>query len=154
MRPPLRISALIALVLLIAIQFIRPAKNLGAAEGPQDVGSRVAVPAGVHRLLVDACYNCHSDRTTYPWYANVEPVGWWLAHHVNAGKGHLNFSRFAAYSPTRAGRKLDGIAELVNKQDMPLASYTWLHPEARLATAQRALIVNWAQAARSQFPEP
>ena len=154
MKRPLRTAGLAGLALLAAIQFIRPAKNLGAAEGPQDVAARVAVPAEVRRLLADACYNCHSDRTAYPWYADVEPVGWWLADHVKEGKAHLNFSRFAAYPATRAGRKLDSLAELVDKQGMPLASYTWLHSEARLATAQRALIVNWAQAARSQFPEP
>ena len=152
MKKPLRTAALAGLVLLAAIQFIRPAKNLGAADAPDDVGSRVAVPAGVHRLLVDACYNCHSDHTAYPWYANVEPVGWWLANHVNEGKSHLNFSRFAAYPPRRAGRKLDGVAELVDKQEMPMASYTWLHPEARLTPEQRALIVAWSQAARAQFP--
>ncbi len=154
MKKPLRTAALAGLAVLVAIQFIRPARNLGAAEGPGDIGSRVAVPAGVHRLLVDACYNCHSDRTAYPWYANVEPVGWWLAHHVNEGKAELNFSRFAAYAPKRAGRKLGGIAELVDKQDMPMASYTWLHPEARLTAEQRAQIVAWARAARGQFPSP
>lgn len=152
MKQPLRTSALATLALLIGIQFVRPAKNLGAADGPGDVSSRLAVPPGVRRMLADACYNCHSDHTTYPWYADVEPVGWWLAHHVNEGKAHLNFSRFAAYAPKRAGRKLDGIAELVDKQDMPMASYTWLHPEARLTAEQRAQIVAWAQAARSQFP--
>jgi hypothetical protein len=154
MKRPLRTAGLAALVLLAAIQFIRPARNRGAAAGPQDVAARVAVPADVGRLLVDACYNCHSDRTAYPWYADVQPAGWWLAHHVNEGKAHLNFSRFAAYPPKRAGRKLDGVAELVDKQDMPLVSYTWLHPEARLTAEQRARIVVWAQTARGRFPSP
>ncbi len=99
MTRPLRTAALTGLAVLAATQFVRPAKNLGAANGTGEIGSRVAVPADVHRLLVDACYNCHSDHTTYPWYAEVEPVGWWLARHVNEGRAHLNFSRFAAYPP-------------------------------------------------------
>ena len=154
MKRPLRTAGLTGLVLLAAIQFIRPAKNRGAAEGPQDVASRVTVPADVRLLLADACYNCHSDRTAYPWYANVEPVGWWLADHVNEAKAHLNFSRFADYPPKQAARKLEGVAKLVDKQDMPLASYTWLHPEARLTAGQRARLVAWARAARAQIPPP
>lgn len=139
------------LVLLAAIQFIRPAKNLGAADGPADVARRVPVPADVHRLLVNACYNCHSDHTAYPWYADIEPVGWLLADHVNEGKDNLNFSRFASYDSQRAAKKLAGIAELVDKGDMPLPSYLWLHPEARLTAKDRARLVSWAQTAHDQL---
>ena len=154
MKKPLRTAALAGLVLLAAIQFIRPARNLGTADGPGDLGSRVAVPAEVHRLLVNACYNCHSDHTAYPWYTEVQPVGWWLAHHVNEGRAHLNFSRFAAYPPARAGRKLAGVAELVDKEDMPMASYTWLHPEARLTAEERSRLVAWARLAHDQLVPP
>ncbi|HTT55971.1 MAG TPA: heme-binding domain-containing protein [Opitutaceae bacterium] len=141
----LRLLAPAAAVFVAGLQFIRPARNLGAAEGPQDLSHRYPVPADVHRLLVAACYDCHSNHTHYPWYANVQPVGWWLANHVRSGKGHLNFSDFGAYGPHQAARKLDVLADQVDEGKMPLPSYRWMHPAARLTEAERAKIVDWAQ---------
>jgi hypothetical protein len=132
-------------LILAGIQFLPPARSLGAADNPQDIDHHYAVPADVHRLLAAACYDCHSNHTDYPWYAKVQPVGWWLAHHVNGGKDHLNFSRFGAYGPRQAARKLDAIAAQVDEGDMPLHSYTWMHPAARLTVEQRQKIVDWAQ---------
>jgi hypothetical protein len=135
-----------ALGLIVAgIQFFPPSRPLGVADGPQDIAHHYAVPADVHRLLVAACYDCHSNHTDYPWYTKVQPVGWWLAHHVYEAKSHLNFSRFEAYGTRQAARKLDSIAAQVDEGDMPLRSYTWMHPAARLTAGQRKKIVDWAQ---------
>jgi hypothetical protein len=141
-------------LILIAIQFFPPARNLGRRDGPDEIAARYAVPAEVHTLLVDACYDCHSDRTNYPKYANLQPIGWWMEHHVNEGKSHLDFSRFGAYGPRQAARKLDAIANEVDEGDMPLRSYTWMHPPARLTEAQRAKIVDWAQALHDKLDVP
>jgi len=141
----LRVLAPAVAAVLAGIQFLRPARNLGAADGPQEVARQYAVPADVHRLLVAACYDCHSNHTDYPWYAAVQPVGWWLANHVNGGRRHLNFSAFGAYGPHQAARRLDAIADQVDEDKMPLRSYTWMHPAARLTDAERTKIVDWAQ---------
>lgn len=146
MKRHTRLLALVGLALLIGIQFIRPARNLGSAEGPHEIGTRFALPGDVHQLLVAACYDCHSNHTGYPWYADVQPAGWWLAHHVTEGRRALNFSEFGGYAPRRAARKLDAIANEVNDGGMPLWSYTWMHPAARLSPEQRKIIVDWAQA--------
>jgi len=143
--PRLRIVATAAALVAIGLQCVRPARNLGAADGPQEMTHRYPVPADVRRLLVAACYDCHSNHTDYPWYANVQPVGWWLANHVSRGKGHLNFSDFGAYGAHQAARKLAVIADQVDEGKMPLHSYLWMHPAARLTEAERAKIVDWAQ---------
>lgn len=132
-------------LLLAGIQLFPPARSPGAADAPNDMGRKYAVPADVQRLLVAACYDCHSNRTRYPWYAGVQPVGWWLAHHVAAGRRHLDFSEFGALGPKAAARKLDVLSDQVDEDKMPLRSYTWMHPAARLTDAQRAKIVDWAQ---------
>ena len=132
-------------LLLDGLQFYPPPRHSGAADGPQDIDHHYAVPADLHRVLVAACYNCHSNHTAFPWYANVQPVGWWLAHHVSEGRSHLNFSDFGAYGAHRAARILDAIADRVDEGDMPLRSYTWMHPAAGLTAGQRKKIVDWAQ---------
>jgi len=151
MKKRLRLLVPACGALLLVIQLFPPSRNSGARDGPDDVAARYAVPAAVKTLLVGACYDCHSDRTDYPRYARVQPIGWWLAHHVRAGKSHLNFSRFGKYPPKQAARKLDVISDEVEDGDMPLRSYAWMHPAARLTPAQRSAIVDWAQALHDQL---
>lgn len=145
MQRKLQLAGVVVLSVLIAIQFVRPALNQSAGPGPNDIAAKHPVPADVAALLRRACYDCHSNNTRYPWYAAVQPVGWWLASHVNDGKRHLNFSEFSTYSPKRAGDKLDEIIDEVEQKHMPLKSYTWAHPEARLTPEEIKLIVTWAE---------
>ena len=64
------------LAILVVIQFIRPERNEGAAETDIDVTHFVDVPNNVMTILQSSCYDCYSNRTEYPWYAEINPVGW------------------------------------------------------------------------------
>ena len=44
--------------------------------------------------LAKACNDCHSNNSKYPWYANFQPVHWWLEDHIKDGKKHLNFDEY------------------------------------------------------------
>ncbi|HTB79628.1 MAG TPA: heme-binding domain-containing protein [Opitutaceae bacterium] len=138
-------------VVFVAIQFVRPAKNLSPAVGPTDITAKVTVPAEVQSVLTKACYDCHSDNTRYPWYAEVQPVGWWLASHIRDGKGHLNFSEFGAYDAKRADRKLHGAGRTIDTGFMPLHSYLWIHRDAVLTAAEKKLLIDWTEAARAEL---
>lgn len=85
-----------------------------------------------HQLAKTACFDCHSNQTRWPWYSHVAPFSWLVQHHVDDGRGHLNFSEF-----DRPQRDADEAAEMVEKSYMPISNYTWLHPEARLSDADR-----------------
>lgn len=134
--------------LLVVAQAIRPMSNHGTIVGPDHIAKLAPVPTEVDALLRRACYDCHSDATAYPWYANIQPVGWWLEKHVRDGKRHLNFSAFATYSAKRATHKLEETVEEVREHRMPLASYTWLHPQAKLTDAEIKTLTEWASNAR------
>ena len=138
-------------VLFIAIQFVRPAKNIAARPSENDITDHHPTPPAVKQLLAVACYDCHSNNTRYPWYANVQPAAWWLASHVNDGKAHLNFSEFADYSPKRAANKLDQVIDELTDNAMPLASYKLGHPDARLTPGQTKLLTDWADSVRQQI---
>lgn len=133
----------LAAVALVA-QAIRPTRNLGAVAGPNHISAKAPVPAEVEAVLQRSCYDCHSNATRYPWYANIQPVGWWLESHVRDGKRHLNFSEFATYSTKRATRKLEETAEEVRELHMPLNSYLWVHRDAKLTDAEIKLVADWA----------
>jgi hypothetical protein len=124
------------IVLAVLIQFIRPSKNTGEAEGKNDLSHSVTVPDTIRTILKVACYDCHSDHTDYRWYHEIMPVGWWLSAHVEDGKKHLNFSQFRLYNDKKKDHKLEEIVEEVEHGEMPLGSYTWLHKDAKLSEEQ------------------
>ena len=141
------------LIVFIGMQFFQPARNLGESATPQDITQVVDVPAEVHDIISTSCFDCHSNRTDYPWYSYVNPVGWWLNGHINHGKEELNFSEFATYKDDWKNHVLEEIAEEVGEGHMPLSSYLWIHTDARLTDAQRQSIVDWANTERRKFPE-
>ncbi|MDX1314936.1 MAG: heme-binding domain-containing protein, partial [Eudoraea sp.] len=93
-------------------------------------------------------YDCHSNHTVYPWYNNIAPVSYWMADHVDHGKGDLNFSDWATYSGKKKDHKLEEVVEVMEDEVMPLKEYTWTHEEARLSKEQRKAIIEWAEKTR------
>ena len=140
------------LAVLVIIQFFRPTKNNGAA-GNNGIDKAVTVSPEVAAILKTSCNDCHSNSTVYPWYAEVQPVGWWLQHHVNEGKEELNFDEFASYSPRRQYHKLEEIGEQVEEGEMPLSSYTIIHGNAKLSTEQKQTLTDWVKAARGEMEQ-
>ncbi len=132
------------LAVLVIIQFIRPAKNEGSGLAANDISvAYTDMPKEVHMLLQQKCYDCHSHSTKYPWYANIQPVAWWLADHVEEGKEHLNFSEFKSYDAEKAAHKLEEVIEEVAEGEMPLKSYTFIHRDAVVTAEELALLRNW-----------
>ncbi len=139
-------------ILFIGIQFMRPARNVSSGQAlPSDIQNVVTVPQNIAVVLKTACYDCHSNNTTYPWYMNVEPAGWFMAYHVKNGKEELNFNEFDSYSLRKQQHKLKSIADQVKDGEMPLSSYTMIHKNAILSNKQRALIIDWATSAKDSL---
>ncbi len=132
-------------LILVVIQFIRPAKNIGMVEGPNDITHTVTVPPEVQSILQKSCNDCHSNNTQYPWYYNIQPVAWWLADHVNDGKRHLNFSEFSTYKNKRKLKKLKETKEEVEDGEMPMDSYLWMHNNAKLTETEKASLYKWVE---------
>ncbi|MGI9552917.1 MAG: heme-binding domain-containing protein [Aurantibacter sp.] len=141
-----KILLTLALVLII-VQFFRPEKNL-SNDLTYDISTKYEVPIEVHQILKVSCNDCHSNKTEYPWYANVQPVAWWLNDHIKHGKGHLNFSEFTNRPIAVQNHKFEEVVEMVEEHEMPLPSYTnlGLHSEAKLTDDQRTMVMDWAKA--------
>ncbi|QYM80672.1 heme-binding domain-containing protein [Horticoccus luteus] len=140
------------MIVFIALQFFRPARTQSPAEpGPDDFALRYAVPEPFRRQLQESCYDCHSNHPRYPWYANVQPIGWWLQSHVNDGNDHLNLSEFGRYSPDKRADKIDSMIDELTFRTMPLKTYSWLHPAARLTKSESDALVDWLQHLRDSM---
>jgi len=141
---------LVIIVLLIIIQFFPAAKNTGATLADHSISAVVQVPEDVNDILKRSCNDCHSNSTYYPWYSHLQPVGWWLANHIEEGKHHLNFSEFATYTKKRQDKTLKETGEQVEKDEMPLSSYTLIHTDARLSKEQKEKLLAWSKQARKE----
>ena len=95
-----------------------------------DISKVIAIPDTVLTLLKNACFDCHSNNTDYPWYSNIQPMGWLMAYHIKKAKSQLNFSDFGSYSQRRQLSKLDGIANSIKDDIMPIKSYKIMHKSA------------------------
>jgi len=130
----------------IVIQFIRPDRNL-SNDLTYVISTKYSVPSEVINILNGSCYDCHSNKTEYPWYSYIQPVTWWINNHITDGKRHINYSNFTNLPIANQNRKLEETIEQIDKHEMPLSSYTYLglHKVASLTDDQRKIIIDWAR---------
>lgn len=126
--------------LLVLIQFVPVQRTNPLAE------QEVEPPPEVQTILETSCYDCHSHRTHWPWYAYVAPVSWLVAHDVKEAREHLNFSRWNRYESDERRNKVEEIWEEVEEGEMPLWYYLPLHPIARLSQEQLTALRHWVEA--------
>jgi hypothetical protein len=84
-------------------------------------------------LAVRACFDCHSNATRWPWYADVAPFSWVVQHDVDAAREVINFSEWNLPFDLASYSSLS-----VRTGGMPPTKYRLAHPEADL-TEQETL---------------
>lgn len=138
-------------IVFIVIQFIRPAHNTSGQVLPTDITKTINVPDKILDVFKNSCYDCHSNDTRYPWYVNIQPMGWIMADHIKTGKANLNFSEFGSYSKRKQANKLRSLAETINDGSMPISSYTIMHTDAKLSEENKKLITGWVAKTRDSL---
>jgi hypothetical protein len=98
----------------------------------------------VGEKLQRACADCHSNQTNWPWYSHIAPLSWWIQNHVRQGQREFNFSDWETYSSAQRRRELESICGLTSMGRMPPASYTLMHPQAKLSVQDKKAICSWA----------
>ncbi|MGH7894396.1 MAG: heme-binding domain-containing protein [Candidatus Binatia bacterium] len=135
---------LAGVVLVVAAQVVPVARTNPA------VTRDVAAPVLVAALLRQACYDCHSRETVWPWYSRVAPVSWLVAHDVNEGRETVDFSAWDQYGPRRQAKLLAEVMESIEEGEMPPWYYVLMHPSAHLGEPARATLVAWAREMRER----
>jgi hypothetical protein len=135
---------IIAVIILVGIQFIPTKRNISKQLLETDITKSFSVPKPVQDIFKRSCYDCHSNNTNYPWYNKVQPVSWLLENHIEEGKKELNFSDFGSYSKRKQRNKLKSIISQIKDDEMPLWTYTIIHKKAKLSEKDKALIKQWA----------
>ena len=130
----LRWTGIGIVVLLVGIQFI----PYGRDHSNPPVTQPIAWDSPQTEALAQrACYDCHSNETTWPWYSNIAPISWLIQHDVDEGRQRLNFSEWD-HVP-HAAREAAGT---VREGEMPPWYYTVLHPDAKLSDQEKQDLID------------
>lgn len=129
--------------ILVVMQFFQPLANQSNKINDTHLEKTYAVPQKVKAILAQSCYDCHSDDTHHPWYYRFQPLGWYMAAHIKEGKKALNFSEFGTYSNRRQRNKFRSMLNQVKNGEMPLASYTLVHRNAKLSPEEKQILMDW-----------
>lgn len=132
-------KAIFIIVAIFAImQFIQVEKKNKVV----DPNLEIKAPENIMTMFKNACYDCHSYQTNWPWYSNIAPFSWIISDHVENGRRALNFSTWEEYSSEDKKKKMKEIFRTAYAS-MPLSSYIKLHEEADLTREQRTEIREW-----------
>lgn len=127
--------SIVVIAAAIAIQFIPYGKdhtNLPVMSEPQWDSPRTK------ELFNRACADCHSNETKYPWYSNIAPVSWLVAHDIDEGREHFNVSMWGVQKKNEG----EDAAKEVREGEMPMWFYTIPHPEAKLSSSEKQELIS------------
>ena len=144
---------IVVALLLVGIQVVRPARTNPAVDASQTLEAHTQMSPEVTKIFQRSCNDCHSNKTTWPWYSNVAPVSWWVIDHVNHGRSHLNYSEWGKQAPADQNHSLQEICDEVMGGKMPLPSYLPMHPSARLSEQDKKVICDWTEAERQRLSQ-
>jgi hypothetical protein len=132
---------------LVAIQFVPYGRQ---HTNPSDGVLASFDSPSTRDLAARACFDCHSNRTQWPWYSSIAPISWRVQRHVDEGREALNFS---AFDPTReeVAEAAGEAGETVAEREMPPNDYLLMHPEARLTPVERQALTRGLEATFAEF---
>ena len=149
MKTKLKCFLVALFVIFIGLQFTSPARTNPAFDENQTLQALENVSPEVASIFARSCNDCHSNQTNWRWYTHIAPVSWFVVRHVNDGRAELNFSEWGSYGERMRETRLKSVCALVEKGRMPLASYVWIHPEAKISADEAKTICDWSKSIKN-----
>jgi hypothetical protein len=151
MKKILKVVVIVLVLGFIVLQFFPPNRTNPPIVEAETLEATTRVPADVAAILNRSCSDCHSHKTTYPWYSYVSPASLFLANHIADGRRHLNFSVWNTYDKKKKSHKMEEIQEQVEGGMMPLGSYLWIHRDAVLSESEARALIDWTVKVRQDL---
>ncbi len=133
------------IAVLILLQFFQPERNIAPLDPELDMLELLVLPEPMTDLIRNACYDCHSNQTVYPWYSRISPVSLYLNKHIVKGKEDLNFSDYGLLDKADKIGAFADFCDVLDAGTMPLQSYMLIHKDARLTQEERENLCNWSE---------
>lgn len=138
MKKGLKIFAILLLV-FIALQFWKPEE----IEYSTLTKNLTDVPAEVNTILRNSCFDCHSNTVNLAWFDSITPANFIVSSHISDGRKALNFSDWDKLEKPKQSATLFYAFNKILSGEMPLKSYTALHPSAKLDDRSIAVLKNY-----------
>jgi hypothetical protein len=130
---------LIVIVVLLALFLVIQLLPIGKNHTNPAVVSEPAWDSPETRALAKrACFDCHSNETTWPWYSNIAPVSWLVYSDVAEARSVMNLSD---WNRGRQPSASEIIGEL-EEGGMPPPIYLPMHPDAKLSAAEKQALID------------
>lgn len=126
-------------------------KDHKTTKKPTDFEARMSVITklyykdGIHAILEEKCFNCHSTKTVYPWYHRIPGVKQLIDYDISEAQEHLEMTDgypFKGHGDPY--EDLEELKETLEKDKMPLWYYLILNSEDRLTPEEKTKIIQWA----------
>lgn len=153
MKKVLKLVVILIATIFIILQLFQVDKTNPPIVEAETLEAAVAVPPDIQLIIGRSCNDCHSNKTIYPWYASIQPSGWFLRDHIDHGRDELNMSKFNTYENKKKKRKLEEICDEVDVGAMPLPSYLWLHGDAVVSETEKKALCDWTKSAIASIGE-
>ncbi|MFT5662399.1 MAG: hypothetical protein ACI9TV_003050 [Sulfurimonas sp.] len=126
-------------IILVGIQFI----SVDKTNPPLDEKLTLKAPAQVMEVMKQSCFDCHSNETKWPYYADIAPMSFVVADHVKDARRALNFSKWNEISEEIKILRLKRAIVTVKNGMMALPSYVSAHEEAELSKEDKTILITW-----------
>ncbi|MCF7805892.1 MAG: heme-binding domain-containing protein [Candidatus Marinimicrobia bacterium] len=123
--------------ILIIIQFF------GIDRSNPPVTQEIDAPANVKNVLEKSCFDCHSNKTDWPWYSYIAPISWLVGSDVHEAREHMNFTEWDTYTTEERLELIEEIWEEVEEGEMPLGIYEIMHPDAEPTIQDKTALQEW-----------
>ena len=134
-RTILKWTGLGLFAVLLAIQLVPYGRDHSNPPGGRQI---VWDSRRTQQLMTEACMDCHSNVTKWPWYSNVAPISWLVQRDVDEGRRELNLSTGEV--------EVDEMIESIREGSMPPWQYKPTHPGARLSEQEKRDLIRGLEA--------
>ena len=152
----------VSLALATAITMLLIHHSVAKAAEPPDSGSSLAPSdtaatsqdslyaeinrgfAALEPIFVKGCFDCHTDRTRFPWYHKLPVIRGMIDSDIRGAQKRLNMSSGFPFS--KRGNVADDLVSIHDELkggDMPPLSYRFMHWDAKPSQAEADSIFNW-----------
>ncbi len=91
-----------------------------------------------------SCFDCHSQKTKFPWYAKLPGVKQFLSGHIEEGRKELDMTNGFPFSGKGEPiQLLHRMHDEIDEGGMPLWSYRLMHWGTKIEGTRKDSVVAW-----------
>ena len=137
-------KVLLAIIIFLGVsQFIKIDKENKIVNSSLDFLSIESPTKKISKMIQNQCYDCHSDETKYPWYADIAPISWWLKSNIDGARDFMNFSTWGLLTPKQKIAKMQECFEALQEEEMPVALYILMHDQSQFSEKETDSLQEW-----------